>query len=67
VTFERLDATTTRVDVEMEVEPEGAVESAGAAMGFVGRSVKDDLKRFKEFIEARGQESGAWRGEVGVR
>ena len=67
VTFQRLDETTTRVDVEMEVEPEGAVESAGAAMGFVGRSVKDDLKRFKEFIEARGQETGTWRGEVGVR
>ena len=67
VTFERIDETTTRVDVEMEVEPEGAVESAGAAMGFVGRSVKDDLKRFKEFIEARGQETGAWRGKVGVQ
>jgi hypothetical protein len=51
----------------MDVEPEGAVESAGAAMGFLGRSVKDDLKRFKEFIESRGQETGAWRGQVGVQ
>jgi uncharacterized membrane protein len=67
VTFERVDDDTTRVDIEMEVEPEGAVESAGAAMGFVGRSVKDDLKRFKEFIESRGVETGAWRGEVGTR
>ena len=67
VTFQRLDENTTRVDVEMDVEPEGAVESAGAAMGFLGRSVKDDLKRFKEFIESRGQETGAWRGQVGVQ
>jgi hypothetical protein len=26
--------------------------------------VKGDLKRFKEFIEQRGQETGAWRGQV---
>jgi len=26
--------------------------------------VKSDLKRFKEFIETRGSETGAWRGNV---
>jgi hypothetical protein len=26
--------------------------------------VKGDLKRFKKFIEERGTESGAWRGNV---
>jgi hypothetical protein len=26
--------------------------------------VKGDLERFKELIESRGVESGAWRGEV---
>jgi hypothetical protein len=26
--------------------------------------VKDDMERFKKFIESRGQETGAWRGEV---
>jgi hypothetical protein len=26
--------------------------------------VKGDLERFKEFIESRGSETGAWRGEV---
>jgi len=26
--------------------------------------VKGDLERFKEFIEGRGTETGAWRGEV---
>jgi hypothetical protein len=26
--------------------------------------VKADAKRFKEFIERRGSESGAWRGDV---
>ena len=28
------------------------------------RRVKCDLERFKELIEARGTESGGWRGEV---
>jgi hypothetical protein len=26
--------------------------------------VKGDLERFKQMIESRGRESGAWRGEV---
>jgi hypothetical protein len=26
--------------------------------------VQGDLKRFKEFIERRGAETGAWRGNV---
>jgi uncharacterized membrane protein len=64
VTFHRLDDDTTRVTVQMEAEPEGPVESAGTALGVLQRSVKGDLERFKEFIEGRGQETGAWRGEV---
>jgi hypothetical protein len=26
--------------------------------------VEGDLQRFKEFIESRGRETGAWRGEI---
>ena len=26
--------------------------------------MKEDLERFKKFIESRGHETGAWRGEV---
>ena len=33
-------------------------------MGLVGRRVRGDLERFKQFIESRGGETGAWRGEV---
>jgi uncharacterized membrane protein len=64
VTFHRLDDSTTRVTVQMEVEPEGPVEAVGAAAGMPDRRVKGDLDRFKEFIESRGTETGAWRGEV---
>jgi hypothetical protein len=36
----------------------------GDALGLVKRRTKQDLERFKEFIEDRGRETGAWRGEV---
>jgi uncharacterized membrane protein len=64
VTVHRLDDNTTRVTLQMEVEPEGVVETAGEALGFLDRQVKGDLQRFKVFIEARGTETGAWRGRV---
>jgi uncharacterized membrane protein len=64
VTFHRIDDTTTRVMLQMDYEPEGLVEKAGSALGFVSRRVEGDLERFKEFIESRGRETGAWRGEV---
>jgi uncharacterized membrane protein len=64
VTFHRIDDTTTRVMLQMEWEPQNAVEKAGSAMGFDDRRVQGDLERFKEFIESRGGETGAWRGEI---
>ena len=64
VTFHHLSDTTTRVMLQLDYEPEGLVENAGSALGFVERRVRGDLERFKQFIEARGQETGAWRGEI---
>jgi uncharacterized membrane protein len=64
VTFHRLGDTRTRVMLDLELEPEGLVEQAGDKLGFVGRRIKGDLERFKTFIEQRGVETGAWRGEV---
>jgi hypothetical protein len=48
----------------MDVDPKGVVENVGDALGILDRRIDGDLERFKEFIEARGQETGAWRGEV---
>ena len=64
VTFHRIDDDRSRVTVQLEVDPQGAMETAADASGMLRRRVKGDLKRFKQFIEARGQETGAWRGEV---
>jgi len=64
VTFHRIDDETTRVTLQMDVDPEGLVENVGTALGFLERRVKGDMERFKEYIEGRGTETGAWRGEV---
>jgi uncharacterized membrane protein len=64
VTFHRLDEGRTRVMLQLDFQPSDPVEKAGAALGFVGRQVKGDLARFKEFIEAQGREEGGWRGTV---
>jgi hypothetical protein len=48
----------------MDVEPDGAVETIGDAIGVTKREVNGDLERFKAFIEERGQSTGAWRGTV---
>ena len=64
VTFHRLDDDHTRVTLQMDVEPEGVVETAGEALGFLDRRVKGDLKHFKEFVEERQAPTGAWLGNV---
>jgi uncharacterized membrane protein len=64
VTFHRLDDDHCKVMVQMDWEPDGMLEKVGAALGADTRRVEDDLERFKEMIERRGTESGAWRGDV---
>ena len=64
VTFEPVDGGRTRVSLRLSYEAEGLAETLGSAVGVDSRRVKADLQRFKELIESRGQESGAWRGEV---
>jgi uncharacterized membrane protein len=64
VTFHKLAEARTKVMLQLEVEPEGIVERAGDALGVIRRRAKGDLERFKDLIEGRGVESGAWRGEI---
>ena len=64
VTFHRLAEDKTRVMLQMEFEPTDFKEKAGDILGIVERRIKGDLGRFKEFIESRGTETGAWRGEI---
>ncbi|MDF2710186.1 SRPBCC family protein [Nonomuraea muscovyensis] len=64
VTFHRLNDDTTKVTLQMEYDPEGFVETAGDWLQLVRLRVRGDMERFKAFIESRGGETGAWRGDV---
>lgn len=64
VSFQPMGANQTQVTLRMEYKPEGMVEKVGSALGLVEGRVKGDLERFKKFIESRGMETGAWRGEI---
>ncbi|MFF3316369.1 SRPBCC family protein [Streptomyces sp. NPDC003035] len=64
VTFQPLDEAHTRVSLAMDFEPEGMVEQAGDKTGLLDLRIRGDLRRFKGYIEERGQESGGWRGRI---
>ena len=64
VRFEPLDADHTRVRLIMAYDPEGFVENAGDMLGMFEAQVQQAVTGFKQFIEERRQETGAWRGEV---
>ncbi len=64
VRFDKGSDGKTRVTLELSYDPEGVVENVGDALGVVSAQVKGDLERFKAFIEERGRETGAWRGEI---
>ncbi|MFD0004355.1 SRPBCC family protein [Streptomyces sp. NPDC127178] len=64
VRFQRVDDTHTRVELVMDVEPSGAAEKAADMTGTINRRIKGDMRRFKEYIEHRGIESGSWRGRI---
>jgi uncharacterized membrane protein len=64
VTFHKLDEARTKIMVQIAHDPEGTKEAMGSMIGLDNGRVKGDLKAFKTFIESRGRETGAWRGEV---
>ncbi|HVL31955.1 MAG TPA: SRPBCC family protein [Actinomycetota bacterium] len=64
VTFHRLDDSRCKVMLQLEYQTSDFAEKAGEMLGIIERRVKADLERFKAFIEARGRETGAWRGEI---
>jgi uncharacterized membrane protein len=64
VSFLALDPVTTRIMLQLDFHPDGIAETVGDKLGFVRKRAQGDLVRFKEYIEARGSATGAWRGSV---
>jgi Polyketide cyclase / dehydrase and lipid transport/Protein of unknown function (DUF2934) len=65
VNFESLDSERTRITLTIDYEPEGILEKAGDVLGIPSGRVEADLKRFRDFIENKGQSNG-WRGTIGT-
>jgi hypothetical protein len=64
VTFEDVGGGQTSVQLSLEYEPEGLLETVGDKLNIVEKQAEADLERFKAFIEAEGYATGAWRGSV---
>jgi len=64
VTFHKISESRTRVMLQMDYRPDTAVEKVGDVAGGVKLTTKVNLKKFKQLVESRGHETGAWRGTV---
>jgi uncharacterized membrane protein len=64
ITFHHIGAGATRVIAQMEIDPAGFAENVADKAGLLKHRAKADLVKFKDFIEGRGSETGAWRGTV---
>ena len=64
VSFASIGADQTQVTLRLDFEPEGAVEKAADVLHLVEAQAGQDLENFKDFIEHRQAETGAWRGSV---
>lgn len=63
VTFHRLTDERTRMALQLEWEPEGVVETAGAILQLDDLQVARDLAMFKDLVESDGGAPG-WRGDI---
>jgi len=65
ITFHPVSESATKLMLQLDFDPEGVREQVADKLGLVKKRAAGDLERFKQLIEARGAESGAWRGDVG--
>jgi uncharacterized membrane protein len=63
-TFHELAPRLTRIEVNVDFDPEGFFEKVGRGMRFAKRSIRADLHRFKAYVEMQEEESGEWRGYI---
>ena len=64
VTFQSLSDAKSKIMLHLEYEPRGTVEKVGDAAGMVTQRIEGGLRRFKDYIETQGRETGAWRGTI---
>jgi uncharacterized membrane protein len=64
VTFHKLADRLTRIEVSLDIEPQGMMEKMARGMRFTKRAVRADLHRFKALIELDEEAEGGFRGTI---
>lgn len=64
VLFESAGPSAARVTLRIDAEPQGLLEAAGDALGFLRRRVHGDMERFKQYVEHHGNLDAGWRGVI---
>src|SRR3954451_25109237 len=64
VSFEEAGLGRSRIRLQMTYTPDGVTEKVGSAIGLDQRRIRGDLERFRDLLETRQGETGAWRGEI---
>jgi uncharacterized membrane protein len=64
VTFHPLSDRLTRIEINIDFQPQGVFEKLASGLRFHRRAIHADLKRFKAFVEMRNEETGKWRGKI---
>jgi uncharacterized membrane protein len=64
VTFHKIADDVTRITLQMDYQPEGPAEKIADSFGAVRLETRANLQRFKDMLEKRGKETGAWRGSI---
>jgi uncharacterized membrane protein len=62
--FRTRGPSRTEIMIRVEYYPQGMLQSLAGSFGMIGRRIEDDLERFKQFIQNRPEETGAWRGRI---
>jgi uncharacterized membrane protein len=63
-TFHELAPRLTRIEVNVDFDPEGFFEKIGRGMRFAKRAIRADLHRFKAYVEMQEEAEGEWRGYI---
>jgi uncharacterized membrane protein len=64
VTFHDMAERLTRIELNIDVDPDGPIEKIARGTRAVKRAARSDLKRFKAYVEMHEDETGAWRGVI---
>lgn len=64
ITFHRLSDDESRLTVQLDWEATGLLENLGAALGVDNRAIKNQLEKFKDYVENGNADGSGWEGDI---